>query len=139
MKGLLTNMAIVTKWDDSGKTRVLMEFETSWTWEELDAALEKTDNFLAEVEHQVDVIIDLEGSNIPGDFMKAAQRLLTDPAMGMRPNEGNRVVVGASDWMRKAYKTLSKAFSKQLDGREVLFASDVSQARGMLYSMRLGD
>ncbi|MEL7432449.1 MAG: hypothetical protein AAFN11_00735 [Chloroflexota bacterium] len=132
-------MAIVTKWDDSNKTRVLMEFESSWTWDELDAALEKTDNFLAEVEHQVDVIIDLEGSNIPGDFMKAAQRLLTDPAMGMRPNEGNRVVVGASDWMRKAYNTLSKAFSKQLDGREVLFASDVSQARGMLYSMRLGD
>ncbi|MEO0596282.1 MAG: hypothetical protein AAF126_09255 [Chloroflexota bacterium] len=132
-------MAIVTKWDDSNKTRVLMEFESSWTWDELDAALEMTDNFLAEVEHQVDVIIDLEGSNIPGDFMKAAQRLLTDPAMGMRPNEGNRVVVGASDWMRKAYNTLSKAFSKQLDGREVLFASDVSQARGMLYSMRLGD
>ncbi|MEL6406609.1 MAG: hypothetical protein AAFR81_19725 [Chloroflexota bacterium] len=132
-------MAIVTKWDDSNKTRVLMEFESSWTWGELDAALEMTDNFLAEVEHQVDVIIDLEGSNIPGDFMKAAQRLLTDPAMGMRPNEGNRVVVGASDWMRKAYNTLSKAFSKQLDGREVLFASDVSQARGMLYSMRLGD
>ncbi|MEL6527531.1 MAG: hypothetical protein AAFQ07_17655 [Chloroflexota bacterium] len=132
-------MAIVTKWDDSNKTRVLMEFESSWTWDELDAALEKTDNFLAEVEHQVDVIIDLEGSNIPGDFMKAAQRLLTDPAMGMRPNEGNRVVVGASDWMRKAYNTLSKAFNKQLDGREVLFASDVSQARGMLYSMRLGD
>lgn len=130
-------MAILVKWDDSKKTRVLMEFETSWTWDELDAALEQTDNHLAEVTHQVDVIIDLEGSEIPKDFMKAAQRLLTDPAMGVRPNEGNRVVVGASGWMRKAYTTLNKTFSKQLDGREIVFADDVTQARGMLHSMRL--
>lgn len=130
-------MAIITKWDDSGKTRVLMEFETSWTWDELDIALEATDNLLADVPHIVDIIIDLEGSEIPKDYIKAAQKLLTHPTNEMRPNEGNRVVVGASKWMRTAYQTLAKTFSKQLDGREVLFANDLSHARGMIYSMRL--
>ena len=130
-------MGINTKWDDSGKTRVLMEFETTWTWEQLDDALEATDDVLADVSHIVDIIIDLEGSDIPNDYLKAARKLLTAPNMDMRPNEGNRVVVGANKWMRTAYQTLAKTFSKQLDGREVLFANDLSHARGMIYSMRL--
>ncbi|MGJ3239655.1 MAG: hypothetical protein ACFE0Q_13175 [Anaerolineae bacterium] len=130
-------MAIHTRWDDNQKTRVLIEFETSWTWEQLDKALETTDNLLATVAHRVDVIIDLEGAEIPKDYLKAAQRLLTDPNMGVRPNEGSRVVVGASQWIRTAYTTLQKTFSKQLAGREVLFANDLSHARGLLYSMRL--
>lgn len=130
-------MAIITKWDANDKTRVLMEFETTWSWDELYEALEKTDNFLASVSHRVDVIIDLEGSEIPKDYLKAAKLLLTDPEMGVRPNEGNRVVVGASKWMRTAYNTLQKTFSKTLEGRAVLFANDLSHARGMIYSMRL--
>jgi len=130
-------MAIDVKWDNKDQTRLHMEFETSWTWDELDKALESMDNHLASVTHAVDVIIDLEGSDIPKDFMKAAQRLLLDPNMGMRPNEGNRVVIGASGWMQKAYNGLKKTFSKQLNGRDVVFANDLSQARGMLYSMRL--
>lgn len=130
-------MAIITKWDDTNKTRVLIEFETSWSWDELDTALEATDNLLAGVPHIVDIIIDLEGSEIPKDYVKAAQKLLTHPNTDMRPNEGNRVVVGANKWMRTAYQTLAKTFSKQLNGREVLFANDLSHARGMIYSMRL--
>ncbi|MEM9951279.1 MAG: hypothetical protein AAF846_06760 [Chloroflexota bacterium] len=132
-------MAIITKWDDNNQTRVLMEFETSWTWDDLYGALEKTDAFLATVENQVDVIIDLEGATIPKDYLKVAQLLLNDPTMAVRPNEGYRVVVGASKWMRTAYNTLQKTFGKQLEGREVLFANDVTQARGMIYSMRLSN
>ena len=130
-------MAINTRWDNGEKTRVLMEFETSWTWEQLYQELEKMDNLLAGVEHHVDIIVDLEGSEIPKDYLKVAQLLLTGPDMGMRPNEGNRVVVGASKWMRTAYNTIQKTFSQQLEGRSVLFANDITQARGMLYSMRL--
>ncbi len=79
----------------------------------------------------------MTGSEIPKDYLKAAQKLLTHPNTDMRPNEGNRVVVGANKWMRTAYQTLAKTFSKQLNGREVLFANDLSHARGMIYSMRL--
>ncbi len=130
-------MAINTKWDDSNQTRILMEFETTWSLEDLYKALETTDSFLAGVSHRVDVIIDLEGAEMPKDYLNIAKLLLTNPDMEMRPNEGNRVVVGASKWMRTAYGTVQKTFSKYLEGREVLFANDLSHARGMIYSMRL--
>ena len=130
-------MAIHTKWDDSNQTRILMEFETSWSLDDLYKALEATDTFLAGVSHRVDVIIDLEGAEMPKDYLNIAKLLLTNPEMEMRPNEGNRVVVGASKWMRTAYSTLQKTFSKHLEGRGVLFANDLTHARGMIYSMRL--
>jgi hypothetical protein len=127
-------MAINTKWDDAKQTRVLVEFETSWTWAELDDALAAIDRLILSVSHSVDIIIDLEGSTIPKDFLNAAKNILANPER--RDNEGSRVVVGASDWMRTAYQTLKGAFGKQLAGREVLFANDLSHARTMLFSMR---
>ena len=127
-------MAINTKWDDAKQTRVLVEFESSWTWAELDDALAAIDRLILSVTHTVDIIIDLEGSSIPKDFLNAAKNLLANPER--RDNEGNRVVVGASDFMRTAYQTIKGAFGKQLTGREVLFANDLSHARTMLFSMR---
>jgi hypothetical protein len=127
-------MGINTKWDDAKQTRVLVEFESSWTWAELDNALEATDKLILSVSHTVDIIIDLEGTSIPKDFMAAAKKILANPER--RDNEGNRVVIGASDFMRSAYQTLKGAFGSKLVGREVLFANDLSHARSMLFSMR---
>lgn len=127
-------MGINTKWDDAKQTRVLVEFESAWTWAELDEALAAIDRLILSVSHRVDIIIDLEGSSIPKDFLNAAKNILANPER--RENEGNRVVVGASDFMRSAYQTLKGAFGKQLSGREVLFANDLSHARSMLFSMR---
>ena len=128
-------MAINTLWDDQNKTRILVEFETSWTWDELDAALEKADTMIISVNHAVDIIIDVEGSNLPKDFLKGARNLLANPEQ--RDNEGHRVVVGANNLMRQAYQTVMKAFGEKLTGRDILFANDLSHARTMLYSMRL--
>jgi hypothetical protein len=127
-------MAINTKWDDAKQTRVLVEFESSWTWAELDDALATIDRLIISVNHTVDIIIDLEGSKIPKDFLTAAKNILANPER--RDNEGNRVVIGASDFMRSAYQTLKGAFGNKLVGREVLFANDLSHARSMLFSMR---
>ena len=129
-------MAINTFWDDGKKTRVLVEFETSWSWDELENAIRQIDQFIASVQHNVDIIIDVEGSTLPNDFMKAAKGLLNsnDDA---RDNEGHRIIVGASDTIRKAYQTFANTFGKRLIGREVLFANDLSHARAMLHSMRL--
>jgi hypothetical protein len=128
-------MAITTLWDDSSKTRIRIEFETSWTWADLEHAISKTDEFIASVAHSVDIIIDLEGSSLPKDFMNAAKNLLGNPEP--RANEGYRVVVGINNMMQTAYQAIQKAFGDKLAGREVLFAQDLSQARSMLYSMRL--
>lgn len=128
-------MAINTLWDDKNKTRILVEFETSWNWNELETALETADNMIVSVNHPVDIIIDVEGSNLPKDFLSAAKNLLANPES--RENEGHRVVVGASNFMRQAYQTVMKAFGDKLNGRDILFANDLSHARSMLYSMRL--
>ncbi|MDQ7023991.1 MAG: hypothetical protein Q9P01_03310 [Anaerolineae bacterium] len=130
-------MAIETLWDDSSKTRIRIEFETSWTWDDLETALIKTDDFLASVAHSVDIIIDLEGSSLPKDFMNAAKNLLQNPVP--RDNEGYRIVVGVNNMMQKAYQAIQSAFGEKLAGRDILFAQDLSQARSMLYSIRLND
>lgn len=130
-------MAIETLWDDSKKTRIRIEFETSWTWDDLETAIAKTDEFIASVAHSVDIIIDLEGSSLPKDFMNAAKNLLQNPVP--RDNEGYRIVVGVNNMMQKAYQTIQSAFGEKLAGRDILFAQDLSQARSMLYSIRLNE
>ena len=69
-------MAIVTRWDNKKKTVVLLEFESEWSWEELEEAVQKADRMIGGVEHFVDLIIDLEGTNIPRDVLTAAKTLL---------------------------------------------------------------
>ena len=130
-------MAIVTLWDNPEKNRIRIEFESEWTWDELEQAIATSDQLIASVGHMVDLIIDIEGSNLPRDFMNAAKKLLSNPQP--RENEGRRVVVGASGVMRTAYQTIQKTFGDRLNGRAVLFDDDMSQARSILYSMRLED
>ncbi|MCA9914490.1 MAG: hypothetical protein KC496_14150, partial [Anaerolineae bacterium] len=126
---------ILTTWDDTARTRVLIEFETSWTWDELESAIEAVDQMIGSVTHQVDVMIDVEGSTLPKDFLSAAKNLLANPEG--RPNEGSRVVIGAGKVIRTAYQTLQKTFGEKLVGREIVFAEDIPQARSLLYSMRM--
>ncbi len=128
-------MGILTTWDDKAQTRVLIEFETTWTWDELEAAIEVVDGMIGSVSHQVDIMIDVEGSSLPKDFLSAAKNLLANPES--RPNEGSRVVIGASKVIRGAYQTLQKTFGEKLVGREIVFAEDLPQARSLLYSMRM--
>jgi len=129
-------MGIASFWDNKKKTTILIEFETKWSWSELEEAITKVDEMIASVSHQVDVIIDLEGSSIPKDFMNAAKQLLQNPEP--RPNEGWRVVVGANKVMKGVYQTIQKTFNSKVDGRELLFAADIDDARARLRSLRMG-
>ena len=128
-------MAILTVWDNRKKNTVRMEFESEWTWDDLDVAVQKADDLIASVEHAVDIIIDIEGARLPKDFMDGARKLLANE--DARPNEGKRIVVGAGNLVKNGYKTLQKTFSDKLDGREVLFASDLMDARSILRSLRM--
>lgn len=127
-------MAILTMWDNRDKTAVRMEFETEWTWKDLENAIQATDNLISSVTHQVDVIVDIEGANLPKDFMAAAGNLLANPQP--RPNEGNRVIVGAVNIVKTAYATIKNTFGEKLVGREVMFAANLGEARAMLRGLR---
>lgn len=127
-------MGILVLWDDHDKTRLRMEFETSWRFDELERAIYEADQYIISVPQQVDIIIDIEGSEIPKDFMNLAKSLLANPQP--RPNEGNRIIVGASKTIRTGYQTIRKAFGDKLAGREVFFADDLQDARIRLRGLR---
>ena len=128
-------MAIVTRWDDKKKTIVILEFESEWSWEQLEAAVHKADGLIGSVEHHVDLIIDLEGASIPKDIFSAAKTLLDSGEA--RPNEGARVVVGANGALRTIYQTIQKTFNSSMDGREILFAASLSDARAIIRGLAM--
>ena len=133
-------MAILTVWDNRKQTAVRIEFETEWTWQDLEEAIGKADQFIGSVAHSVDIIIDLEGSNLPKDLMNGAQKILgADDGHEARDNEGRRIVIGANQVLRSAYQTIQKTFKDRLEGREVLFATSLPQARAILHSLRMDD
>ncbi len=128
-------MAIVTRWDDKKQSIVLLEFESEWTWEELETAVLKADSMICSVEHFVDLIIDLEGASIPKDIFSAAKTLLESG--DARPNEGARVVVGANGALKTIYQTIHKTFNSALDGREILFAASLADARAIIRGLAM--
>lgn len=128
-------MAILTRWDNKKKTIVLLEFESEWTWQDLEGAVQQADALIGSVEHYVDLIIDLEGAAIPKDVFTAAKALLDSGEA--RPNEGARVVVGANGAIRTIYQTIQKTFNSAVQGREVLFAANLSDARAIIRGMAL--
>jgi uncharacterized membrane protein YdfJ with MMPL/SSD domain len=86
------------------------------------------------VAQQVDIIIDVEGSEMPKDFMSLAKGLLANPEP--RINEGNRIIVGANKTIRTGYQAIKKAFGEKLAGREIFFADDIQDARIKLRGLR---
>ena len=129
-------MAIMVLWDKADKQAIRMEFETKWTLDDLERAIEVSDQHIASVENVVDVIIDIEGSQIPRDFMNIARRLLANPEP--RANEGQRIVVGANNFVRQGYKAVQSTFGDKLADRDLLWASTLAEARAILHSLRLG-
>ena len=128
-------MAIVTRWDNKKKSVILLEFESEWTWEELEEAVERADRLIGSVEQFVDLIIDLEGTSIPRDILTAAKTLLASGEA--RPNEGARVVVGANGAIKTIYQTIQKTFNNAVEGREVLFAPNMADARAIVRGLAL--
>ena len=128
-------MAIVTRWDNKKKTVILLEFESEWNWEELEGAVHTADQLIGSVEQFVDLIIDLEGTTIPRDVLTAAKTLLASG--DARPNEGARVVVGANGAIRTIYQTIQKTFNSAVEGREVLFAPNLADARAIVRGLAL--
>lgn len=128
-------MGIQINWYDDTHSIVHMCFEPDWLVEDLHTAVAETDRLIASVPHRVDLIIDLQnGMKIPKDFMSIAQQLLANPEP--RPNEGTKVVVGASTPIRLAYSAIRRALASKLDGREIHFESNLPQAQNRIAALR---
>jgi len=127
-------MAIITRWDNKKKSVVLLEFESEWSWADLEEAVQKADALIGSVENFVDLIIDLEGTSIPKDIVNAAKTLLASGEA--RPNEGTRVVVGANGAMKTIYQAVQKTVNS-VSEREILFAPSISDARAIIRGLSM--
>ncbi len=123
-------MPIEVAWGDPAQTTILLRLERGWTWEELTQAVAQADALITSVGHQVHLLIDLRGSGIPRDFLRVAQDLFDQG--DARPNEGQRIVIGAGPLARAAYQGLRSVYGAQLAERPIRFADDLDQARQML-------
>lgn len=124
-------MNITVTW--STPSVVLLQFTPGWTWNDLYAAIKQADTFIASVEHTVHLVVDLtRAGRIPGDFMRVAGDVFASGAA--RPNEGRRVVVGASPLIRAGYSALARVYGGDLRARPFHFTGSLDEAHALLES-----
>ncbi|MGQ9889477.1 MAG: hypothetical protein ACUVSX_13445 [Aggregatilineales bacterium] len=110
---------------------ILLQFAPGWTWNDLYAAIKQADKFIASAEHTVHLVIDLtRAGRVPGDFMRVAGDVFARGAA--RPNEGRRVVVGASALIRAGYSALARVYGGDLRARPFHFAGSLEEAHALL-------
>jgi hypothetical protein len=124
-------MGIELTWLDDRQHVLGLTFRPGWTWDGLRAAIDEADRRIAAVTHPVHLVIDLrQAGRLPGDFMRVAGDLLdSGPA---RPNEGERVVVGAGPLLRMAYGGFLRVYGSRVANRPLRFADTPQAARALL-------
>ncbi len=124
-------MAINVKWEDEQRTVIRIAFQRGWTWDDLNKAIVQADQMIISVPHEVHLLIDIRNAGgLPRDFMTRAGDIF---AQGdARPNEGQKVVVGASWLIRSAYNGFRAVYGSQLQGRPFIFADSPEDAQGLL-------
>jgi len=74
-------MSVHVEWDNEERTRILWSFVGRWTWGEFDEAVKVVIGMVANVEHPVDLLIDVRQMSIlPPDIVKHVKtRYLSKP------------------------------------------------------------
>lgn len=98
-------MPIEPVWDDANKTTIRYVYSGKWTWDELHLSVTEAQRMMAEVTHQVHVIIDLSTSRIipSGSFsghIRGASSRMPD-------NTGLVIIVGNSLMLRVIQKVMA--------------------------------
>jgi hypothetical protein len=112
---------------------ILLQFGPGWTWDHLYAAIREADTLIASADHTVHLVIDISrAGRLPGDFMRVAGDVFASGAA--RPNEGQRVVVGAGALIRAGYSALARVYGGSLRDRPFHFARSLAEAQALLES-----
>lgn len=90
-------MTISVGWDNDEQTVLCYQFNGTWTWEDMEVALETGFSLTESVTHKVHVVADMRHSGeLPhGLILKINKVLMVAPA-----NRGNIVLVGANSEMK---------------------------------------
>lgn len=124
-------MDIQIRWDDAERRIVRLEFQPGWTWDALKQAIQRVDELIASAPHTVHLLIDIRGAGgLPGDFMTRAGELFAQGEA--RPNEGDKVVIGAGPLIRAAYSAFLALYGDEAQRRPLRFAGSLDEARALL-------
>lgn len=124
-------MNISVAW--STPSALLLQFQPGWTWQDLYAAIQQADTYIASANHTVHLIIDISrAGRIPGDFLRVAGDVFASGSP--RANEGRRIVVGAGALIRAGYNTLARVYGGELRARPFHFTNSLDEAHSLLQS-----
>ncbi len=124
-------MGIHVNWYNPQQNIVHLRFSRGWKWSHFYDAVQQADGLISSVPHTTHLLIDLrEAGGIPNDFMRVAGDLFSSGEA--RPNEGQRVIIGAGILLRMAYDGLTRVYGSKMQSRPVLFARDEPEALKLL-------
>jgi hypothetical protein len=124
-------MGIQVAWTNPDYRVMKLDFQRGWTWDDLYAAIQQADDLITSVEHRVHMIIDIShAGGLPRDFMRVAGDVFDSG--DARPNEGQKIVVGASGLIQFAYNGFLKVYGHKLQNRPFQFAPSLEAAYNLL-------
>ena len=124
-------MSIQVAWGNPEQTVIHLEFQRGWTWDDLYAAIQAADQMIIGAPYTVDLVIDIhKAGGLPRDFMRVAGDIFASG--DARPNEGQKIVVGASWLIQTAYNTFLKVYGNHLQNRPFRFAATMDEAYTLL-------
>jgi hypothetical protein len=124
-------MSIQVVWDNPQQNVICITLARGWTWDNLQGAIQQADDLIISVPQVVHLLIDIrEAGGMPRDWMTRAGDLFAQGEA--RPNEGQKIVVGAGMLIRAAYQGFLAVYGRNLQGRPFQFAASVEEARTLI-------
>lgn len=131
------NMPIELFWDDDAQTVILVEFNDTWSWDELHNMLSTIKRLSGEHQYILGAIIDLRnGFHLPGgtifnrEALSQFQRLLS---LSNGEQKGPMLIVGMNPLVRNVFEAV-RTLDKSLIN-DIVFVDEMQQAREKIYAM----
>lgn len=121
-------MPISAEWDNEQKTVVHVHIAGRWTWEEMEAAVNRVIALLDTVDHKVDSIFNASGA---GPIPPNAFTYLGKMNRVTHPNQASVAVVGLTPMARTLMNTFSKVYGLAR-GSDTCFLPTLDKARAFL-------
>lgn len=124
-------MPITVIWDNDEKTAFHWIFEGKWNWKEYAQAMDQADKLAKEVEHPIDVIVNMAQSKlIPSHALSNIRA-----KMGAEPHKLGLVVIITNNPLVKAIGNALPRLNRRFENK-IAIAATVEQARQTIAQRR---
>ncbi len=121
-------MSVTTTWDNDEKTAILLNFTAPWTWEEFEQTRDQITTMLQNVNHEIDLIIDVRsGGDIPEDAIRRLRRAYSGDALMLR----RYILVGAPKPVQELFGVADRYYTALGGFLEFAFVDTLEEARNL--------